>query len=320
MAEYGSDALNMSDLNSRIGELAIQHASKKEGERIHKTANIVREASAHLGIETPLTVLVEIRSAMQEILDTLRHSREEEAERHSQLCTILLSLNDTSNMSQVGQETRYLGSVAGDRAHRQEYFYGDVRISTATQLVGVVMMQINNVLDKYLHSSGSFGSDSSSMGVKDWSSLVKHLLACDAKRMTHTGKISLPKPSSHDFTEAANIVCSTVKGRTLQCSVNHLFELMRHSASIAGCVAAALERLVKCPGLVSAERHVKMSRIGYPFALDPDTLNLRDPCSTPTSFAVAGVARLKSKDREAYIEKVLTDGNNPVIALNMVED
>lgn len=316
-----SDSASSDDpIQRRVDELADQYMRKKEGEQRHKVANVVREASAHIGIETPLTVLVGIRSALEELVRLqMEESRANEI-RYNNICTLLLPVSNSANTKTTDTSSVFLGSqnVQSD-GKSQGFFHGSTNISSGHHLVGLCIMQLCNVIERYDQSAGYAGVDTTAMSVKDWASVSKLLLSCDSKVTETKGVVGTQKPSSDEFIAAARLVGSSISGRATMCEVAHLHELCRTCAPVASCVAAVLQRLSVCPGIVSAERQMKLSRVAYPFALNEDTLNLKDAAAPKHATVIPRVLKLKHDQKKAYVAKILEKGTKPPVALFEVE-
>lgn len=318
-----SSASDPIDTNANIeDELSVlmsEYMVKKEGEAIHRSANIVRDAASHVGIETPVAVLVGIRSGLEELVRISVAAEQASQRRHEQLCKILLASASRSVTLESRRESTYLGMPPGTPDERSQYYYRDAKISSAHHLVGVCLLQLCGVLDKYEQSKGESEIDTVSMGLKEWTTAVKLTLTCDSQMTSVKGEVSPPKPSTADFATAAGYVSSTIPGRNVSCSVSHIYELCRHSPSVASCMAAVIERLMRCPGIVTAERHVKLSKLRFPYALDEASLNTGEPTSSPLTSVVSGVSRLKHSKKKDYVHRVLNNGQKPSVALYKVE-
>lgn len=119
--------------------------SKKEGEHVHRTANKIRDASAHAGIETPVTVLIGVRSAMEDIVRLAKETGEQNNRRHEQLCTLLISVNKNMSAEPRSRESSYLSGFQQNGAEKGAYCHANVRISSGAHLVGACMLQLCSV-------------------------------------------------------------------------------------------------------------------------------------------------------------------------------
>lgn len=306
-------------VEDEINKLALEYITKKEGEDIHRRANVLRGTATHIGIETPVTVLSDIRSGLEELVSMMRDRMRLEEERHEQLCRIMLTIAKSERREMPGRESTYMGGLAG-QGEKSNYYCGTVRLSSGNHLIGACVMKLCAVLDRYDQASGDQAADTKSMDVKEWASLSKILLGCDSKHVESTGVIVPPKPSSPDFAIAAGYVSSTVPGRVTTCDVSHIYELCRSCPSVAGCMKAVIDRILLCPGLVTATRHVKLSRLKFPYASDEATLCTREPCAPPSMATVQGVQAMKHDRRTRYVEKVLRDKMKPAYAILQAMD
>lgn len=104
------------------------------------------------------------------------------------------------------------------------------------------------------------------------------MLTSDFKMTTPPSTVAPPKPSEREFGKAAAILCSVMPNKTTMCETGHMNELLRSCAATARCMFALVSRLMRCPGLVSCERYVKLSRLIYMHVKDDLTFNLPDAC------------------------------------------
>lgn len=314
----GSTGPEQSSVEDEINRLTLEYMTKKEGEEVHKRANVLRGMAAHIGIETPVTVLSDIRSGVEELVSMMRDRMRVEEERHEQLCRIMLTMAKNERRESYGRESSYMGTIG--QGEKSSYYNGTVRLSSGNHLIGACVMKLCSVLDRYDQASGDQVADTKSMDVKEWASLSKILLGCDSKHPNSVGVIVPPKPSSPDFAVAAGYVSSTVPGRVTTCDVSHIYELCRSCPSVAGCMKAVIDRILLCPGLVTAARHTKLSRLRFPYASDETTLCIQEPCASPSIATVQGVQAMKHDRRVQYVEKVLRDRVKPAYAILQVMD
>lgn len=292
-------------LDSEVDQLVEQYLVKKEGEEVHRRANVIRSAAAHVGIETPVTVLVDVRSALEELVRVTVESERAADARHQQVCKILLSIAKDRQRDNLSRESSFLGGAPDEKS---SFYCGSTRLSSGHHLIGACVMTLSGVVDRYDQTNGDGTPDTVTVDIKEWSSLSKILLGCESKVTGTRGVVTPPKPSSPDFPVAAGFVSSTVPGRIVTCDISHIYELCRMCPSVAGCMKAFLDRLLLCPGLVSAERHMKLSRLRFPFAVDEATLNIGNPGPRPAVAIVQTVQKAKHDARKRYVEGILKDG------------
>ena len=306
-------------VGDEINRLTEEYMKKKDGEDIHRRANLLRNTATHIGIETPITVLTDIRSGIEEIVTLMRDKARVEEERHDQMCRLLLAVAKSGRRDTIDREASYM-SGHGGQDEKSSYYCGTVRLSSGHHLIGACIMKLCAVLDRHDQASGEQNADPISIDIKEWASLCKVLLGCDSKRSESMGIVQPPKPSSPDFAMAAGYVSSTVSGRITTCDISHIYELCRNSPAVAGCMKAVLDRLLLCPGLVTVTRHVKLSRLKFPYAVDEATLCVRDPCDPPSQATVHGVQAMKHDQKKQYIDKVLRDKMKPAYAILKVTE
>lgn len=301
--------------------------SEKRGDAAAQALNI---ASA-IGTETPMTLLVDIRQCICDLIGVVKRSTEEaetrEARSECKHNEVLAYMSEISTSLQKLQDSTHTPTPTTSltprdaKREQREYYYGSDRLATKDSVIGCVLMQVYNVAARH-GSSGTFQqTDAVLMELRHWSSLVSIVSQAESVITDVAGKLTLPKQTSHESMTASELVASTKPGRNTSCKLEHLAILQDDCPSVVSAVKEVKDRIVACPGLISPSRHRCLASILFPFITRDGSLNTSPIESQrgPTKVVLDAVSKLNIPQKKQYASKVLGNRAKPLVAAKELE-
>lgn len=323
------NTINREDISNALK----QFDRKKDSEYIHSLADKSRQISSALGTDTPITVLNDIRSMMQDIQKELRdytrrndnmieimmHSfadiKSDNNDRHAEIMAYI------EKMSTKGLTTSVIPLRAEKITSSDKFYYKGDEIKTAPGVIACMLIHLNIMISKEIDTSNDI-SDITPMEFKHWVSAVSILREVDSRKTPNLGVINLPKKTSDEAITALNIIASTVQGRTVVCLIDHLRRLINECPSIVKFTDEIRRRAMLCPGVIGSSRLRCLTAISFPYLTNEGALNIttRNPPITGSAIVLSNVRSMKADQKKIYATCILRNGKSPmpasVIALN----
>lgn len=291
-------------------------------------SGLTRQGVSSIGVETPVTLLADIRDIQSKALEAARETNrllaEKEANderRHKEMCTLLLGLLEQSKSSvHGGASTIHTSSILGHQSlegAKTQFYYGSTAISTGTHLVGCILMHIDALLAEHPVFHKYQTSDVSFMDLKDWGTLVSYLLNADK---ASKGGLRLPKPTDEDFKSVCRVVAATAPGRRPRCDVSHIAALLAEAPGVMNTVEWVRLAIIKCKGVVSPEKELRFSQLTYPFVNEETDLSIKvaEHRRLPSKSLFRSVSDLKATQKKRYMSLILEGEKTPMTALDTV--
>jgi hypothetical protein len=299
---------------------------RKQREEVSFAAKSGLDAASNIGTETPMVVLLDIRKCITDLSETLTENERIEAERESRreerhheliatLQSMALQVSGTSSMPYRPMSRDSIGSSTDKR----QFFHKDTVITTGPQIIGVVLMQ----LDKVLQNSGQlpeYGSnDAVILDLKGWSSPVSKVAAVGSASTKNRSKIALPKLSQHETASTLEIVASTTQGRIQPFRVSEALTLQQSCPGLIGIVEEIRQRIIRCPGIIPEGRRERLAHFKFPYVTRDGDLNIG---RIAHDFVKAGplvtesLPKMKDAAKKLYVLEVLENGTAPILAYN----
>lgn len=327
-----------------IGKVLRDFDRKKHREIYQGDADKSKEITSAIGTETPITVLIDIRQTLCEVLsETSRTNQimlecldavkfmqskaaEDTSEMHRQSLAYMQQMTDAINTlkfassSVSSAHTPSLHSLPVQRSASAFYYRGD-KLKTPESVIGCVFLHLNHILSK-MTSEEVGTSDTTLMELTDWSSAVRLLKAADSVTTPNHNKLTLPKLSSDEVTYALNLIASPAPGRATVCKPEHILDLSSNCPTLMSCVEEIRVRAVACPGIISASRCKRLASVSYPFVTSEGTLNITDKdFRVPGSRIVIDMVRsMTIPQKKSYCNLILKECMKPISAANAVLD
>lgn len=307
------------DLTAALKTLELSDVLK----RCKSSADNSRSVASAAGVETPLSVLSDIRkmtadtNVMLNSLDSkfsaiVELMTEQKNEQRLLLTKLLEHQNTNTRIMQSVEPSEYgTHVISSTGSTNATYYYGQWPVKNAPALLGCILYHLDVLFSS--HSSANPDEvDVSYMEPKAWSSLVSLLI-----QSIENSKLSLrlPKPTDNDFKRAADIVCSKYSGQSPQISAVHVRSLVGTCSEVMSTVQVIIEYCTKCRAVLSPARLKRLASTHYPFIDDNEELIV-----DPTRVKIASLPdamhqeynALKAEQKKRFIRSVYSGATAPV--------
>ena len=304
---------------------------KKEHESIVESSNTSLEVVSAIGTETSLTVLIDIRRLMSELLIATKESttelqlqRQIDEQRHKETLGYLEQISD--RIQSVGGRSvsqlvvRPGSSTTGSTniSSGVSFYYRGDEIKTVQSVIGCILLHLDNMISRTLLSDiGEM--DTTVMELRDWTAVVRILKDADSSTTAHTGVLKLPKFDATETKHAINIIASPTSGRTTVCKTEHITDMLKSCSGIMGCVDEIRNRALQCPGILSPNRYYRLASISFPYVTNENTLNLQHTTEVQSAGSKVVLDRVKQmveQQKKIYVNEILKNNSKPLTAAN----
>lgn len=264
------------------------------------------DIAASIGAETSVSILSDIRSllsqlviAQQENNRLLEAAEQNNSNRHNDICVALLK--DT-----VASTPATPLHLATSDSSSNGFWYGDTRIISSTNLIGCVLYHLDQLLMAHPRFARIALRDTENYDVKRWSSLT----SLTTMSLRDTGNtIYLPKPKDHVFSDIAQLIASSEKGRRPKVNVNVLLSVMEVAPAFTSTLYTVHDTIVKLSGMVTPSKEARFRRLLQPYVNDNLELNIENgKLILPSSVKYEKFSELKAPAKKMVMKQAISEG------------
>jgi len=299
---------------------------KKDISRI-ETGQAALEITSSLGVNTPVTLLADIRQCIVDLNNSVIALSEDQMRCHADvqrmhqesLAAMFKLAEEMRNMSRSsGSPSVGVSQSASQQKADVTYWHRGTAINTGPSMIGCIFLQLDSIIQKEISLSAADSSDVTPMELKDWTTVVTIMSQIPSTRTQISDKLVMPKIRSGEAEVALPLVASTVSGRTTVCSVEHIKRMVDECPSITSTVEEVRRRVIMCPGILSIARMRRMMAVKFPYVTGDNTLDITEPeIKRCGSRAVNdAVKKLKIPQKKVYARLILEEGMVPISAAN----
>lgn len=306
-----------------LADAIVQMDRRKVEEEVTTEARSALDVAASIGTETPLIILRDIRKCLVDLSNVMQESIQDRhavelrnEERHREMLATLQQLSiQPSFTSSVPVSSMSRLSLSGKSMEiKQEYYYGGEAIKTGFNIIGLVLLQMDAVASgcSYIPNVGT--SDGVIMDLKKWSSAVSIVYSCESN-VTPMKSIVLPKLSDAQVKAALSKCASTENGRVTVFRVPELAAVCDSSPDLMAVVNEVKIRIVKCPGLISEDKRLRMAYVDNPIT-DRDS-SLKVVATAPqraSAVVISIVSKLNHTSKKQYVQLILENKSHALSA------
>lgn len=313
------------DLNT-LRDAVADMDRRKVNEDVSSAAKSALEAAAAVGTETPMVILTDIRRCIVDLTDVVRRNGEDEAEReiraerrHQELIATLQQMAAAASNSAATSYRPQSRASVSNSGDKREFYHHDVTISTGAHVIGVILIQIDNVMQNSGQLPEQGSKDAVILDLKGWSGPVTKVAAVESPNTRNRTKVSLPKLSQSETTIALEMVSSTIQGRAQPFNVSRLMDLQQSCPALIGIVEEIRQRLIRCPGIIPEGRRERIGYLRFPYVTKDGDLNVSRVASDYVSagpLVLDSVPKLKDASKKLYVSEVLEKCTPPIVAYN----
>lgn len=309
-----------------IANVLKQFDRHKQAEEYDTTSTNSREIVSSIGTDTPITVLLDIRQLITELLtetkvlnEKIDFQQELNEKRHKESLAFMFEMSKSVSRNNI-THTPIVSSQPRSSfptEHAATYYYKGDEIKTSQSVIGCILIHLVNLTSKTLSVSNDV-SDVTVMELKDWASAVTILREVDSANTPNSGVLQLPKIGSTESQYALSIIAAPVAGRITILKCEHIAQLVANCSTVVKCVEEIRLRATKCPGIIGSSRLRILSAIEYPYVTNDGVLNIVAHSPRPIGSAVIHekIKSMNINQKKIYAQLILRNGKKPVVALN----
>lgn len=323
-------------MNNTISQDDISHVlmnmdRKKKDERDTAEAYTSSRVTSAIGTNTPMTLLIDIRQSMGELVDAIKtqqeiisHQMQEQQRMHMETIAYIQQLTDavvkTSAQAPVRLPAHDLRQSIESQV-RQDYYHGKDKITTSAHVFACIFIHLERMISRSTSYQGSTALDTTIMELKDWANVVKAVTNAESRQTETQGKLELPKVTSEECKHVLSILASTVPGRGVSSKAEHFSDMAAFCPAVISCTEEIRCRILKCPGLLGQQKSSALMSIEFPYAKDGVILFVKKiPKSLGSRTVLDSVLKLSSKRRDLYAGYILRDLEVPINAVTRAEE
>lgn len=312
--------------SAKIAGILRTFDRRKDHEKYNTEASKIVEATAAIGSDTTLSVLLDIRKSMIDLTTslnehtvTIRDQQEKSQRNHSEVIAYLDQILECSRSMPVSNTIGIAGTTPAPTLVSQVYYHFNTVIKTGTILVASILLRVHDLIQRCAPATAPGNMDAMVVELKDWVSVIGLVHRATSTVTKVAGKLTMPKPGSGEYATALSIVGSPSQGRNTPLQPQHVHDLTVRCPGIMSIVEEVRLRIIACPGLVGHQRARCLASVEYPYVDTDGALTYTDGDVSTGSRAVMNIVRtMKASQRALYTARVLEQGMVPIRAANTV--
>ena len=290
---------------------------KKERDLNAVSSAKTMEVVSSIGVETPITVLVDIRQLLHQLVaeskttNALLERQIESAEKHHrEVLAYSQQISDTIRSTSLSAKSQIAvgsGTPPIERQVDSFYFRGD-QISTGVAVIGCILMHIDSMVLRSLPAE---------VGDMDTTVMELILKSASSNSTAHVGLLNLPSFNSTETKYALNVISSPTQGRAVVCRTEHIADLVNTCPGIMNCVEEIRNRALECPGILSPLRYQRLGLVSYPYVSKEGALNMSNAARSRVAGSKVVVDRVRAMtepQKKIYANEILSNKVKPMAA------
>lgn len=306
-----------------LAEAILQMDRRKIEDEVSHDARSALDVASGIGTDTPLIILRDVRKCIMDVENLLRQRLEQNAvaeiraeERHRELIATLQNLSiSTSTPSGILTPSFSRLSMGGKSMEiKQEYYHVGDAVKTGFNILGLILLQIDAVASNCPYIPNVGASDGVIMDLKKWSSAVSTVYACESL-ITPMKKVTLPRLSDSQVKTALSKCATTESGRSVVFRTEELAFVCDSCSDLMSVVDEIKLRIIKCPGLISEEKRLRLAYVDSPATDRDSSLKVTSvPQHRCSPVITAILSTLSFNAKKQYAKMILENKKHPLRA------